>query len=211
MKIPAFAHLMMLMMVAGCEQVIEVEAVNLPVVDVRPPSVDDPPGDIPDEPPPPTDGPVPFVHLDVRRLTLAEVRQSIVDVLGVDVGAELSSIAPDPLKLEDSDSKLVFPFDNLASQQTSSLPYVDSMKTALDSAADRFVADDALRAARLPCAMSSVDDEACVREIVAVVGRRLWRRPLVVDEVDAFVGAMASGRAGGGVNETVMVISVPCC
>jgi hypothetical protein len=207
MKIQAFAPLACLLTLVGCEQTIDVDPITPPVViDVRPPVADDPPGDVPDEPPPPSAGPIPFVRLDVRRLTLAEVRQSLLDVIGVDVGAELGSIAPDPLKLEDNVTKLVFPFDNLASQQTSSLPYVDSMKSALDAAADRFVADDALRSSRLPCAMASVEDEACLRDIIAVMGRRLWRRPLGADEITSFVGAMNSGRAAGTANETLVVV-----
>jgi len=111
-----------------------------------------------------------------RRLTAAEYKSSVLDLVGVDV----------------SDADLVLPtddrtpFDNDFTKQTSSQALIDGADVLAGDIAAEVVADGALRDQIMPCTPAGASDEACFRSFVSEFGRRALRRPLEDGEVDAF-------------------------
>lgn len=117
----------------------------------------------------------------LRRLTHAEYARSVRDVLGVDPTAEVSLFPADVTTGS---------FDNDSQNQTISVLLGEGYLAAAQTIAAEVVADPGLRDAALGCDPAS--GEACVREGVAKLGRRVWRRPLDEAEVDALVALGAA-------------------
>jgi hypothetical protein len=64
---------------------------------------------------------------------------------------------------------------------------VEQYHAAIEKAADAVFADTARRTAFIGCTPSGAAGDACVRGFVQSMGRRAWRRPLEVGEVDRLV------------------------
>lgn len=119
----------------------------------------------------------------MRRLSLAEYKTTVRDLLDVDASMVDELLPSDTLA----------PFDNDYTLQLPSEPLVKGAEVVAGDLAALVVEDPALREAIVPCAPAGPDDEACFREFVSTFGRRALRRPLTEAEVDRFSGLRAYG------------------
>ena len=121
---------------------------------------------------------------DLRRLTAAEYTATVTDVLGTATQPDLGAF-----------STLVDGFDNnAAANGVSDALYLRYLETA-EALADEVFASDTLRPLIVTCAL--VDDTVCVRQIISQTGLRLFRRPLLDDEVTGYQKAYGRARARG--------------
>jgi hypothetical protein len=118
----------------------------------------------------------------IRRLTRTELRQTVQDLLGLDLQAELAKFPEDYSEAND-----VFAFDNKYSLQQPSSALVQAAKNLADTAGAAVLADANLGRRLLPCTPTGASDEACLRSFVTTFGRRALRRPLTPAEADAYV------------------------
>src|SRR6185436_11206055 len=108
----------------------------------------------------------------LRRLTFAQYRHSVADLLGNAV------TLPDALETDTE----VDGFVSIgATRTTPSAHGVDQYATAAYALAHQALADTASRDALVGCAGD--DEDACVPAFVARFGRKAFRRPLTEDEV----------------------------
>jgi hypothetical protein len=118
----------------------------------------------------------------VRRLTRSELRQTVQDLVGLDLAAELAKFPEDYAEAND-----VFAFDNKYSLQQPSAALIQAAKSLADAAGAAVLADGALATRLLPCVPRAAGDDACLRSFVTSFGRRALRRPLAATEIDAYV------------------------
>jgi hypothetical protein len=118
----------------------------------------------------------------VRRLTRSELRQTILDLVGVDAAAEVAKFPEDYAEAND-----VFAFDNKYSLQQPSASLIQSAKNLADTVGAAVLADGALAGRLLSCVPKGAGDDACLRTFVTGFGRRALRRPLTTAEVDGYV------------------------
>ena len=111
----------------------------------------------------------------IHRLSRVEVRDTIEDLLGIELPPELIELLP---------PDAATPFDNDETQQVASAALLEGVKAIGDRAAAIAMADPSRRAAIVGCAPLSAADEACFRSFLERFGRRALRRPLDSDEVD---------------------------
>jgi len=122
------------------------------------------------------------VPSELRRLTAAEYTATARDVLGTAQKPDLAGFATE----EDH-------FDNNASVNGVSDPlYFRYLETA-EALADEVFASDSLRPRIVTCAQA--DDATCVRQVVSQAGLRLFRRPLLEDELVVYQKAYTRARA----------------
>jgi hypothetical protein len=141
------------------------------------------------DPAPPAETPLAYPRLaaptGAQRLTSAQYRNVIRDVFGAQV------VVPPALDPDTSQSG----FLSVGASFTSiSDRGIEEYETAAYSVASQAMADDGIRAKLLACTPSGPGDEACARQSLAPLGRRLWRRPLEDAEL-ATLGAVV-GKAG---------------
>lgn len=180
---------------AGCVGDIDARAPSDPLAPSRPSPAgaagrasDDPPG--PGAPPqlePRAYGPT-----DVRRLSREELRQTILDLLGVDVHDKLDLLPVDPVST---------PFDNNARDQVPSAALLEGTSAVADAAAERVLGDATLKRRLFGCTPAGPGDETCLRQLVTRFGRRAFRRPLVAEEIDRYVSAAKAIAAQAGAFE----------
>jgi hypothetical protein len=115
----------------------------------------------------------------LRRLTVAQYRNSIADLLGAGITV--------PTDIE-SDTALSG-FASIGAANVSLSPHlVEQLETASLSIAHQALADAAPgRAALVGCTPAGTTDDACTTTFVTKIGRRAWRRPLATDEVASYV------------------------
>lgn len=118
----------------------------------------------------------------VRRLTRTELRQTVLDLVGLDMQAELAKFPEDYAEAND-----VFAFDNKYSLQQPSSALVQAAKNLADTVGAAVLADPALARRLLPCAPRNAADDTCLRSFVTAFGRRALRRPLSPAEIDGYV------------------------
>lgn len=126
-------------------------------------------------------GPEPATALPapvLRRLTQAQYRNAIHDVLGPDL------VIPSGLEPDEAAGGL---FSIGAGATTISPRGVEQYEASAYQIADQVMADAALRDRLVPCAPAAVRDDACAKTALEAAGRRLWRRPLSADEATALV------------------------
>lgn len=111
-----------------------------------------------------------------RRLSRSEIDNTVRDLLG-DGTNPASTILP-----EDEYT----PFDNDSTRQKASAALIDSLEATANLIAEH-VLTPANRAHVVPCAPSGPGDAACFERVIRTVGERLFRRPLVDDEVRAYL------------------------
>ncbi len=119
----------------------------------------------------------------LRRLSVAEYQQTVIDLLGVDAEGAREILPVDTL----------VPFDNDYTQQTPSEGLIKGAELLAGALADTVVADDALVASVLGCEPVAATDDACFRSFVKSFGRRALRRPLADAEIDRFASFSALG------------------
>lgn len=115
--------------------------------------------------------------IGVRRLTRAELRQTLLDLTGVDPGNDIEFLPADSTT----------PFDNDYTLQAPSAALVEALNAIAGRQAAAVMADIALRDALVGCTPSGPDDRACLQSFVETFGRRALRRPLTTEEVSALV------------------------
>ncbi len=113
----------------------------------------------------------------VRRLTRIEYDNTIRDLLG-DVTRPGSRLLPD-------DS--LDPFDSNYTRQTASEALVEAAQSLAEDITKRLMADSKRRRSILPCEPQGKDDTACLKNFIESFGRRVYRRPLKEEEVDALM------------------------
>jgi hypothetical protein len=120
--------------------------------------------------------PVTSANGRLRRLTAAQFRNSLHDLVGNDV--TVGDLEPDSLR------------DGFASvgatYTTISARGIEQYDAAAQAAAHQAFADPARRSQMLGCTPSGTDLERCVRAYLAGFGRRAWRRPLTPVELDDY-------------------------
>ncbi|HVR60605.1 MAG TPA: DUF1592 domain-containing protein [Polyangia bacterium] len=128
------------------------------------------------------DLPAPRIH----KLTATEFANSVHDLLGD--AAPLGPVEPD--------TTIGFGFTSAAaSVATVSPDGVAQYETATGAATDYAFGDPARAAALLPCMPSGPTDQACMKQALAAIGRRAFRRPLTDAEQARYV-TLASTIAG---------------
>ena len=113
----------------------------------------------------------------LHRLSRVEVRDTIEDLLGMELAPELIELLP---------PDAATPFDNDETQQVASSALLEGAKAVGDRAAAAAIADVSRRDAIVGCTPESAADERCFRSFLERFGRRALRRPLQPAEVDAF-------------------------
>jgi hypothetical protein len=112
----------------------------------------------------------------LRRLTAAQFRNSLHDLLGNDV--TVGELEPDSLREG---------FASVgATYTTISARGIEQYDAAAQAAAHQGFADPARRSQQLGCTPAGPDVERCVRAYLTGFGRRAWRRPLTPEEVDDY-------------------------
>ena len=113
----------------------------------------------------------------LRRLTQTQFRNSVRDLLGVQV---------DISDLQDDDWTGGFAVIG-ASISSSSEDGVVAFQQRIESAVDTVISDSAKRQALLGCTPSGLANDACIKGFAQSFGLRAWRRPLVAAELDRIV------------------------
>lgn len=148
---------------------------------VQDPQADAGPGDsggfVP--PPPPPFSPAPPV---LHRLTRAEYLNTVTDLLGQPL------VLPQDLEIDTS----LYGFTTVgASSLTIGPRSAEQYEAAALSLAEQVFAEPARRAAFVGCEPAAADDP-CVRAFLERFGRRAFRRPLSVEELNAWSGVVVS-------------------
>jgi hypothetical protein len=113
----------------------------------------------------------------LRRLTQTQFRNSVRDLLGVQV---------DTRDLQADDWTGGFAVIG-ASVVSSSEDGVVAFQQQIESAVDTVISDGAKRQALLGCTPSGLANDACIKEFARSFGLRAWRRPLLAAEEDRIV------------------------
>jgi hypothetical protein len=117
----------------------------------------------------------------MRRLTAAEYAATTSDVLGTTLEPQLAEF-----------TRVVDGFDNNAEANgVDQALYLRYLETA-EALADEVFATDAVRQAYVVC--QTADDTTCVNQVVNRFGLRLFRRPLLTEEVGIYAKVYARAR-----------------
>ncbi len=127
------------------------------------------------------DDPAAFGPVGVTRLSRAEYRRTLVDLLGVDGFSTLERLPEDVL----------VPFDNQYQTQVASLALVSAIAGIADEATKLALASDSAKARLVTCQPSGPSDSACLRTFIEAFGRRALRRPLEPSEVSELLNLQA--------------------
>lgn len=112
-----------------------------------------------------------------RRLSRTELDNTVRDVLG-------DTTSPARKYLDEDEYR---PFDNDYSVQRASAALINALEAMAEEVAVRAVAPEN-RDAIMPCTPSGAGDTACFRQTIEVLGKRLFRRPLAEQEIEAYLG-----------------------
>ena len=135
---------------------------------------------------PPAVDPVVAVESGARRLTQAELDNTLRDLLD-------EKTAPASRLLNEDEFR---PFDNDYTIQQASEALITSLEVLAEEVAERAIADDARRAALVPCTPASAGDEQCFREFLEAFLPRAFRRPVTQEDVDAYLPLLAFATEG---------------
>jgi hypothetical protein len=116
----------------------------------------------------------------LRRLTLAQYRNSIADLLGPGV------TVPSDIEADTALSG----FASIGAASVSLSPHlVEQLETAALSVAHQALSDTTNRVTLVGCdaPATAVTDDNCVTQFITKFGRRAWRRPLTPDEITTTV------------------------
>jgi hypothetical protein len=139
-------------------------------------------GPEPPAPPPRTEEDRVYFKTAIRRLTRSELRQTILDLTGVDVAADVAKFPEDYAEAND-----VFAFDNKYVLQQPSAALIEAAKNLADVVGARVLADAAVQKRLYTCTPRSAGDDTCLRSFITAFGRRVLRRPLTPAEIDGYL------------------------
>ncbi|MDX2019695.1 MAG: DUF1592 domain-containing protein [Deltaproteobacteria bacterium] len=128
------------------------------------------------------DPPVPASELAVaqgamRRLTKAQFRNAVGDLLKIPVTA---NFLPEPIEQG---------FVSVAAAENALAPVdVANYESSISDAVDRWLGDRARVEKQLGC-KPALNDAACLKSAIAAVGLRAWRRPLEATEIGVYADA----------------------
>jgi hypothetical protein len=128
----------------------------------------------------------------LRRLNRRQYLNAVRDLLGVDVDP---SLLP-----EDERADEIGPFASNVLAPLAAIGVRDYMDAAEAAAAAVPIAD------LVPCDPVAVGEETCARELIAVFGRRAFRRPLTPDEIDAYAGVFGSAHGTYGFDDAIGLV-----
>src|SRR6478736_3909220 len=111
-----------------------------------------------------------------RRLSRAELSNLVRDALGDDSSAAAKFLSEDQYR----------PFDNDYTVQSASSALIESLEATANDIAARAVLP-ANRGRIVPCTPTGPGDAACLRSTIESSGRRLYRRPLSEEQVQAYL------------------------
>ena len=111
-----------------------------------------------------------------RRLSRTELSNLVRDALGDDGTAPAKFLTEDQYR----------PFDNDYTVQSASSALIESLEATANDIAARAVLP-ANRGKIVPCMPTGPGDAACLRSTIESVGRRLYRRPLSEEQVQAYL------------------------
>lgn len=117
----------------------------------------------------------------VRRLSQAELDNTLQDLVGDDTRPAAQYLGEDEFR----------PYDNDYSVQQASQALIDSIEVMAAEVAESLVADPARRDAVVPCTPSEPGDADCFRRFIDSFGRRVFRRPLHPEEVEPYLELLA--------------------
>lgn len=126
----------------------------------------------------------------MRRLTRTQYVNTLRDVFGADIVV--------PASTEPDTAREGF-FSIGASESSVSRRGVEQFQAAAYDIAQQVLRDEARRARFVPCAPSAMRDDACARTALGALARRLWRRPVAAEELNALVEV--SGTAGAALGD----------
>lgn len=130
---------------------------------------------------PPLVDPLLAMESGARRLTQAELDNTLRDLLG-------ENTAPASRLLNEDEFR---PFDNDYTIQQPSDALITSLEVLAQEVAERTVDDPGRYAALVPCIPASSGDEQCFREFLASFLPRALRRPVTADDIGAYVPLLA--------------------
>jgi hypothetical protein len=130
-----------------------------------------------------TESPTTATHAGLRRLTVVEYDNALRDLLGDDSRPASEFLPEDALRPFDNDYELQAPSEALV---------LGAEKLATD-AANRLLADPGRLEALAGCAPAGVGDDECLRELIVRLGRKAFRRPLDVEELEALASVATLG------------------
>jgi hypothetical protein len=130
---------------------------------------------------PPAVDPLLAVESAARRLTQAELDNTLRDLLGEDS-------APASRLLNEDEFR---PFDNDYTIQQASDALITSLEALAEGVARNVVDDPARRDALVPCTPSSRGDEACFRQFLDLFLPRALRRAVTPADVNAYLPLLA--------------------
>jgi hypothetical protein len=172
-------------------------ALALEVGGAAPPPTNSPPTPPPVVlPPPEMAGPMPF-----RRLTLAEYRNTVRDLLGIDAATVMKDLSPDVQVGE-------VPFGRGSTISGSEAGELMRVSAALAASIPSRLAD-VLPSCCLPLPKTEAGLDACARQFITQFGKRAFRRPLPAAEVEALFKLYASQRSpepGGDFGDAIRVL-----
>ena len=142
------------------------------------------------------DGTLQVPQVSLRRLSRAEVADSIKELLGVEAPEALVILPEDPGT----------PFDNDYTLQQASAVLVEGVEAMVEAATTRALASPASRERLIPCTPAGPDDANCLRKVVTTFGRRALRRTLTEAEVQDFLAAGALAVRSGSFDTAVSVV-----
>ncbi|WP_437632807.1 DUF1592 domain-containing protein [Sorangium sp. So ce854] len=141
-------------------------------------AVDDPGTDVQCTPGAAAPGPMPRL----TRLTHAQYDNTIRDLFGKDMKASASFLADPAFEGFNNNARALTVSDRLARDY----------RRAAEAIAEDAVVDQAVLDSILPCAPEG-DGAACARQFIQQLGKRVYRRPLAAEQVEAYVAAFARG------------------
>jgi hypothetical protein len=122
-----------------------------------------------------------FFQTAIKRLTQRELQQTVLDLTGIDLGAEVNNLP------EDWSATEAFAFDNAYDLQQPSPSLIETTNALADLVGSKLLVTPAARTKVVGCTPSGPADVNCFRAFVTTFGRRAIRRPLSTAEIDEIV------------------------
>lgn len=130
---------------------------------------------------PPAVDPILAVESGVRRLSQAELDNTLRDLLGEDTAPATRLLNEDEFR----------PFDNDYTIQQASDALITSLEALAEEVAERAMSDAARRAALVPCTPANAGDEQCFREFLDAFLPRALRRAVTTEDIDSYIPLLA--------------------
>jgi hypothetical protein len=130
---------------------------------------------------PPSVDPLLAMESGARRLTQAELDNTLRDLLGEDTGPAARLLNEDEFR----------PFDNDYTIQQASEALITSLEVLAEDVAERAVNDPGRLAALVRCTPASAGDEQCYRQFLDTFLPRALRRPATAEDINAYLPLLA--------------------